>query len=59
MTKKALTEWSELNEPDQTELLREYGYYLESLPLTCDPKTKNERFAAWLLKKGIVFNTHL
>ena len=48
-----MTQWDLLSVEQQTALLNEYGHYLDSLPATCDMRTKQERFQAWLAKKNI------
>jgi hypothetical protein len=45
--------WSELGEERQTELLVEYGDYLDQLPPTCSLEEKNRRFSRWLAERGI------
>jgi hypothetical protein len=53
MTQSLQTEWDGLNEARQTELLVEYGHYLDNSPRTCSLEEKNVRFARWLAEKGI------
>ena len=47
------TNWVDLDTETQTKLLEEYGFYLDSLPPTCDLRTKQERFKAWLAERQI------
>ena len=49
-------DWDDLNKDEQLRLLEAYGYYLDSLPPTCDLQEKNRRFAAWLAQRNIRFS---
>lgn len=48
-------EWNDLDKESQTQLLVDYGYYLEGLPPTCDLDEKNNRFVSWLKNKGVAY----
>ena len=47
--------WHELDKDMQTQLLIEYGHYLDTLPPTCSMQAKNERFTHWLAQRNIVY----
>jgi hypothetical protein len=46
---KVLQNWESLEPEEQSNILVEYGYYLDTLPPTCSMELKNERFRNWLL----------
>jgi hypothetical protein len=48
--------WHDLPPNRQTLLQEEYGRYLDTLPPTCDPGTKMERFRHWLAERGIAYS---
>lgn len=50
-----LISWNALDIEKQTNILIEYGYYLDLLPPTCSIQTKNERFSKWLADKNIEY----
>ena len=45
--------WSSLSPDEQLVLRERYGRYLDTLPRTCDPGTKMERFQDWLALQGV------
>jgi hypothetical protein len=45
--------WAQLGPQEQTELLIEYGRWLDTLPPTCRLETKIARFRSWLLSRGV------
>ncbi|GEM_PF-6550369 len=47
--------WREIPAEEQVQLLRRYGEYLDALPRTCDMRTKERRFAAWLAQYRIIY----
>jgi hypothetical protein len=47
--------WEELSPQEQLALREAYGQYLDTLPPTCDLRTKTERFRAWLAERGIQY----
>lgn len=48
-----LARWERLSSERQTGLRIEYGHYLDTLPATCSPEAKIERFRNWLHALGI------
>jgi hypothetical protein len=48
-----LRPWAALSAEDQLRLREAYGHYLDSLPPTCDLRTKEQRFREWLKGQGV------
>ncbi len=46
-------DWHELTVDEQLELREAYGHYLDSLPPTCEPGAKIERFRRWLNERSV------
>ena len=51
-----MSNWNELSQERQLELREAYGRHLDTLPPTCAPDTKIERFRAWLAQQGIAYD---
>jgi hypothetical protein len=48
--------WEDLAAEEQTRIMVEYGYYLDTLPKTCSLDTKIERLRHWLkTEKNILY----
>lgn len=52
-TGAVLRPWDALSPGEQLALREAYGRYLDELPPTCDLRTKEQRFRAWLAEQGV------
>ena len=48
-----LRPWDDLPADEQLHLREAYGHYLDGLPPSCDPVTKQQRFRDWLAGQGV------
>jgi len=48
-----LRPWDALPADEQLRLREAYGHYLDTLPPTCDLRTKQQQFQDWLAGQGV------